>query len=854
MKRHGLLLGAALCVSLISSAAPLTPDEALSRLGSGGAQRLAGATLTNPTLQLMVPATNGEAALYVFNRGDNKGFFVLSADDSTLPVLGYSDNGDFDRNNMPPALEYWLNEYSRQISFLRESGATLTPYAYDGVSHPNWDPIEPLIKTNWDQDAPYNRYCPKVGNANTLTGCVATSMAQVMKYYNYPAKGHGTISYKPGSMPTTTLTLNLDDMPFDWDNMIPTYRSGNYTDVQANAVAQLMQACGYSVDMSYSTSFSGTRSSLVIEALKKYFDYDGNMKYLDRSVYDYNDWAQMVYDNIKNIGPVIYDGTAPGGGHSFICDGYDGNGYFHFNWGWNGVSDGYYILDMLNPTAIGNGGFSGGFNMDQDAIFGIQPPTGEPVVPYVADLVQHGVLRGSVAGVTLTVGLEYSYPYLGWGYIGSAPRKLSLGVIFENTDDPNAEPIVMEAYNFQEFTMEPGYLIQYIPTNNLAAPKVRIHQANLEVGAKYKATFAVKDMDAENSQYKPVLETRGLPNYFYVTRSALAAYEVENLKPDMLAADDINLLSPLYYGAPVTVKAAISNPSDIQLSRNVSLCFANTNGTFRFQGDAFLITLDPGETIEKEWASMFSAMLSNETGITRDTELLMFIYDNENDMVYSEMVPVTMSPNPGKPTLLTTLEIPGATMLGKVYQIYDSTNIPVILNITVGKGYFGYPIKLHVLEQRLGSAYLTSVQSQELENIPMLNGGENERFNLMINFPNAENGKTYYLQTSYPFNGKTEWMTNQTVFKFIDAGVEEILNTEKEILFIHDKFAGTLTVTGPDAIKTVECYDLNGMKLGLDIDSDGYRTVVYLKDMPKGIVVFRAVDASGNTQSVKVML
>ncbi|MDR2627596.1 MAG: C10 family peptidase, partial [Dysgonamonadaceae bacterium] len=324
-----------------------------------------------------------EPMYYVFTMNDEGGFIVVSGDDVAKPVLAYSDEGTFDESN--PNLSYWMETLAQEIAGAIENNVSQDPKTKEAWAtfdsettapvplRSSGDYIDPLVKTKWNQGAPYNNLCPMISDKRTVTGCVATAMAQIMKYHDHPTSRTVTI---PGY---TTGNVNIPAIDgitnYDWNNMSNTYTTSS-TGAPANAVATLMYHCGVSVEMNYQTSGSGAYSSDVVPALKTYFGYDAGITYRDRNYYTYADWINLLKTEIRANRPVYYGGNGSGGGHAFVCDGYDTDDLFHFNWGWGGSSDGYFEVSALNPNAIGTGGGSGGYNYDQEIITGIQPSTG----------------------------------------------------------------------------------------------------------------------------------------------------------------------------------------------------------------------------------------------------------------------------------------------------------------------------------------------------------------------------------------------------------------------------------------------------------------------------------------------
>ena len=308
-------------------------------------------------------------AFYIFNSENDNGFVIVSGDERTTDILGYSDKGHIDLENIPENLLAWLNYYNKEIQLL-DSGQK------QYVKRANKAAVAPLIQTKWNQNEPYNRMCPEKNGEKCPSGCVATAIAQVMYYYKWPTVETAEMpeywagcadEYYP-SMPATT---------FDWDNMKLEYNSNNgmpdYSDKEANAVANLMRYCGQAVSMEYENG--GSSASVVGNELCFRFWYSYNIKRVQRSNYSTTEWEEMMYNEIKEGRPILYSGRLPGAGHEFICDGYDGNGLFHINWGWGGGSDGFYVLNILDLNYEGVlGGYSSeGFSMGQEAIIGIEP-------------------------------------------------------------------------------------------------------------------------------------------------------------------------------------------------------------------------------------------------------------------------------------------------------------------------------------------------------------------------------------------------------------------------------------------------------------------------------------------------
>ena len=312
------------------------------------------------------------------------GFVVMANDDDFAPVLGYSDavySDDF----APCGFEWWLDTQEQSMKARKAAGTKSETYKIPTGLRPS---VDPMIKTFWGQGNPYNDLCVVTVNGHTyrnVTGCVATSLAQVMNFYQYPRRGTKTVSYVLNyndDRGKVTFTANLDNSVYDWSNMLIAYgtyyengtkKTMNYNTNQANAVSLLMRDCGYSVNMNYDVNGSGAYQHLAAYALSNYFSYN-IPTYIDRSKFTDENWSKRIYTDLSLGRPLIYSGSSPSGegGHSFVVDGYNSEGYVHVNWGWDGGYDGYYDMFLMNPPGSN-------FSLWQSAVVDITAPTSEPI-------------------------------------------------------------------------------------------------------------------------------------------------------------------------------------------------------------------------------------------------------------------------------------------------------------------------------------------------------------------------------------------------------------------------------------------------------------------------------------------
>lgn len=317
-------------------------------------------------------ASSGETAFYVFNRG-NSGFVIVAGDDRMKQILGYSKDNAFVTENIPVNLKAMLNTYSALHANIDKISSQAVKSELRS-SNQFAEDVQPLLgDINWGQGEPYNLDCPEMEGGRAVTGCAATAMAMILKYHGYPAKGNGSYSYTTES--GLTYSFDYDKSPFDWENMLPQYQNVKYDEVQAKAVANLMYACGVSLNMEYSPVESGAVLALNYErALIDIFGCNKNLGYAFREYYSSQEWMDMVKEELNAKRPIYYAGTSPTGGHAFIIDGYDKDNLVHVNWGWDGYSNGYFEIASLDSNSPGIGSESiNGYYMYQQMVLGLQP-------------------------------------------------------------------------------------------------------------------------------------------------------------------------------------------------------------------------------------------------------------------------------------------------------------------------------------------------------------------------------------------------------------------------------------------------------------------------------------------------
>lgn len=336
----------------------LTPEESFARYS-----RLRSVRSTRGTAPQFISSVNADkepsfTGVYVFTTGT--GFVVLSADDAVAPLLGYGYGVFKSSEEIPAPMRKLLKTYADEIYNTASTGAGFSLQSRAVPASSDWVEIPPLITSLWGQAYPYNALVP--GDQVNQVGCVALSMGQVMRYHQWPIKGKGTISYRiniPGFY-DQPVSVDFSELTFDWANM-PNAIAKSSPEIRIKAISTLLMATGASVCMNYGQAESLAYSEMEAPALYKYFDYSELMRHVQADYYSPGEWTGMVYNQLSQGIPLIYGGTG-NYGHSFICDGFrndDDNLYFHFNWGWNGVGNGYFLLSNLRPqTGFGEGVFN----------------------------------------------------------------------------------------------------------------------------------------------------------------------------------------------------------------------------------------------------------------------------------------------------------------------------------------------------------------------------------------------------------------------------------------------------------------------------------------------------------------
>lgn len=818
VKHSGLLLWAVLLGCIPAMGRTLTPEEALDRLDPQK-HRKAAALAGSVRLIDTRAVSDGTPGVYTF-ASPGGGYIVVSADDLTVPLLAYSAQGRLEEGQaLPPALEWWLGEYARQVEWNAAHQTRDDAISLQRPVKPR-PAIDPMLTTSWDQGAPYNDLCPSYDGQKTWTGCVATSMAQVMNYWKYPEKGTGSISYNAESI-QKRLSLNFELRKFDWDNMISTYLDGNYSEEESAAVAYLMKACGYAVKMDYGIDASGTMAMNIPRALKKYFGYDASLTHELRQLYTATEWEDIIHASLAEGCPVIYGGGSMiGGGHSFVCDGYDGEGYFHMNWGWTGMADGYFMLDGLNPYALGTGGGSGGgYNFTQDAVCGVRPATGTPAEEQPLTLVQTGSLAGVVSDGRLILDLFAEQEAM-WVNYNSETMHVRLGVVVKKEGDDQWQPRFHDVFT-KPFELAPGYGTG--PSQ--FTPYVELSELDYLDEGCYRLEMACWSEGCDG--WTPVKHNHGYSPYLHLTRQG-TQWKLDLEDVWRLELTDAQIVSGgLYYGLAARFAIQVYNAADYEITRGFAPMIIS-DGQAVMLGESVCLTLGPGETAETQWTTPLY-VLSQSFRVPEDMQVYLTFFDESTYNFWAEdcMKKITIHPNPGTPVVETIADptVPGAStefnksLRASVYKVEDKHHIPVECTVRLREGMFGYEMLACIVNDDM------SLESYVGDYVIMGTPGEEYTFSTVINCPTMVEDKTYRIMMGYAFGQYLQQIGPHHAYVAIGgSGVDEVSGDTTVLL----RKGYCLEGAG-----TIELYDLSGRMVASAKDR------LDLSGMPAGVYVAR---------------
>lgn len=770
------------------------------------------------------------AHYYVFNFGDEKGFVIISGDLRAKEVLGYSTNGNFDMNNIPDNFKAWLSFYEEELTALSKTEVNDVAFNNIELLQDNTEDtfaasIAPLVKTKWNQVSPYNLLCPtdNTTSQTSVTGCVATAMAQIMKYHEWPTIGTGSNTYTTPKV-TGDITIDFSQTTYDWENMKLTY-SGSETADEKNAVATLMFHCGVAVNMIYSSIESGAYDKDVAPALVSYFGYDNNHQMIARDYYSTGEFKNILKKELNESRPVYYTGRSSGGGHAFVCSGYDANDLFHFNWGWGGVSDGYFEISALNPSSLGTGGGSGGYNTSQSIIVGIQKPNPSSTA------YEHQIMLNEPISVGVSsVGRNDTY-------------NVSLKGIFNRGSQVFSGAIVVGLYNqagelkavhgFTTPNLNPGYGWD----SQVITASVPAEIANGE----YKL-YPMFSLDQSN--WTKIRTKTGTPQCINVTvtdTEVIFSASTEGLPS--LSRGDINVEGNLYRGKYLKLNVAVTNNGDGDYNSNILVYLRNIADN---SINSFVISdpvnIAPGET------KTFEYLEKLPMGLTPGNYQLAIMYDPNNNRaslldvnsigapiiveilpapVINSQILVATSPisfpdnsnvTPSSFNLEVKLKNTGDYFSNVVYAFYDGKN----------GYYYGFDSKVITLESNEETTlYFT--------NPPAIPFGENT---IAILYDNELTNGKVWLGPGY--DGRVTFIYKEDMATQIDNIVASDIK-----LYPNPVVESMLYLESEKTINSVSVFDLAGKKLlNLAVNQHGIIEIP-VQNLSTGLYILHADTEEG---------
>lgn len=694
----------------------------------------------NADLQLAYTAQSGE--YYAFNASAADGYVLVSGDDRMPAVIGYSDEGKFDADAIPDNMREWLETYAEQVRYVQTHAGVRIQSSTDQTSIGNVYPL--LGNTKWNQSAPYNNMCPTFNNngttQRTVTGCVATAMAQVMYYHRWPETGTGSNTYtfnlNSDEQQPLTLSADFSQSRYDWSNMLPSY-AGNETTTQNNAVAKLMSDCGVAMDMGYGAS-SGAVTRIAMNRMPKHFRYDKSIKFIMRDAYTLDKWLSIINGELLSNRPVIHTGASNQGGHAFVVDGCNSNGYYHVNWGWNGTSNGYFALTDLTPTDQGIGSSEGGYNLRQGLIYNIMPDRGGAV--NIASTINEFITNNDKVALGSTASLRWNNFYVMWTGDGNAAARLALGITDE-AGNVLQVPVFKDLSGFDP-KYNYGYSFSMPVPSNLAAGTYYV----VPLIAPVETTnYQKADVSRATAQRIKMEVKNGYAYFSYPDDDAtLQVTKLEH--SDVLAAD-----------RPILVKATIRNTGE-EFVDNLCVALLNSNGAI------------VGKSVAKNVDVQNDAEVVLETTVTTLSTgnfklAVLRVADYSVVSGVQESVTIGATPADINMSIVSPLKLTGS--------VIPTTHLEGTTTISNNGGAFAGRLEAFILAE--GS---NSILSRVFSEFVTIKKGERKEVKFNTSFTRGEVGQTYSIVLRDPHNTSGNYIWGDFVNFTIGAPVHGDVNLD----------------------------------------------------------------------------
>lgn len=755
---------------------------------------LAKSATTNAGVQLAYTSVKqGTPCFYVFNRNEkNGGFVIVSADDRAETILGYADSGYFNIDSISDNMAYWLGTYTDELAFLAtlpesENISVAIPKTEQKATNDFPTAVAPLLgSTAWNQGSPYNLQCPLYDGINhSVTGCVATAMAQIMYYHKWPLIGTGASeAYVTRSYEISVPSVNFASTTYDWNNMTPTYNSSSTT-AEQNAVATLMYHCGVSVSMDYAES-SGAYSSDVPTALVNYFGYDNSIRKISRSYYEKDEWKNILKAELSASRPVYYSGRSNSGGHAFVCDGYDADGLFHFNWGWGGSDNGYFEISALTPGTSGIGaGSADGYNQGQAVVIGIQKSNSVQESP-IYELVMDTVPVASAQSITRNGTFQVSVAGL-WN-IGTTSFSGKIGIALYQND-----VFVQTVYYDNISDWRPYY-------DGWSNAEFDVSIPQSIANGNYKAYLVSQPTD--DAQWSKIRSRVGIPDYVNLTvsSSAIAISPATDGYPS-LSISNLASIGNLYQNKLGRFKVDVTNTGAEYTSILAIYLVSQTNPNVYQLG-----SLNPA-SIAKNETQTFTFL--DSMYLAPGQYELYVMYDSLN---YMESVEMLYSIGE-TPVMVTIMEEPTGTpaisVIGTL-SFPDNNNVPqdnAALTATVRNtgGYFFDNVIAFIFPADGGSslAYLGYQQT-------LLDTGDTVQLSFSGNINLEPND--YLLCLYYWYNDNWQQMSSAITFTLVEQTVSaiELVQNNEQLSIYPNPSSDVLYLKSEDKVIDIIVSDLTG--------------------------------------------
>lgn len=759
---------------------------------------------------------------HIFTVNENKGFVVVSADERTADILAYSDKSNFEAGKLPPAFKYWLSVYEEELKLIRNSGLPVAK-VNEQVSVQAVSPLLGAIK--WDQGSPYNQLCPLIPSSTnrTVTGCVATGMAQVMRYHCWPAQGTGNKTYTTETL-QIPLTVDFSQTSYDWDNMTATYGSAS-TEAQKTAVATLMYHAGVAVEMDYNTESSATFLDMA-RALHNHFGYDRDLQLKHRDFFTRDQWQNYLLTELYASRPVLYGGTSSNNsGHLWVCDGVDQNGYFHFNWGWGGLSNGYFLVTALNPSALGTGGGIGGYNGYQHIAIGIQSP--DAVDAPRLSMYMRKLELTSTSSINRSGTFSINYTELFNRGIWPVAIQFGLGLY-------NGNNLVSIIKQYQQNSLDTNY-----GWNNLSMTALTI-PTNVSAG-NYQLRPIIRNTGQTTWDFIPV--RTGSPDYINVAVTASnITFSYPSPDKHQLALQELKTIGNVYQAKTGRFSIAVRNDGLEYLS------FVKVKLSPVTTGDVFETA---AETLNLKNGEADTLVLTGAVNLIPGEYWMKVMIDNTNN-AYNPVY-VNLGDSVKINVLATPVAAP-ALALTEVIAFPDNSSVPkeaasLRASITNTGGLFEGKIIAFLFTMSPGTSigyigYQDGIFDTNETRVVYFNGNiQQEVGNYRIALYYQNNGWQQFQPTQFSLIPFT--LVN-------NAGTSVSLVESKNQFSVYPNPAvDEIRITTPSSLLSVSVYSMDGKRVWHTSSPTGEELQIQLSDWIPGVYMIRAESQTGSTQTYR---